>query len=169
MYFGSMWKDFGVWQAAPHIAHRLGCVNAWALEFDNASHGTSIALRIARGLLRAEPELRNGLMVAASRESELIDFAHETTRFAFNFDDGAVAALLAGEPERNEVLGAHTITDGAYSLHVKVPGGGSSDKTGYRLLDVSDGAAMKEGLVRESLPNFVHTWAASIVRWGPVA
>src|SRR4051812_10555569 len=25
MYFGSSWKDWGVWQAAPWIAHRLGC------------------------------------------------------------------------------------------------------------------------------------------------
>jgi 3-oxoacyl-[acyl-carrier-protein] synthase-3 len=24
MYFGSMWKDYAVWQAAPWIAHRLG-------------------------------------------------------------------------------------------------------------------------------------------------
>ena len=38
MYFGSMWKDYAVWQAAPWIAHRLGCVNAFAIEFDNVSH-----------------------------------------------------------------------------------------------------------------------------------
>ena len=24
MYYGSMWKDYPVWQAAPWIAHRLG-------------------------------------------------------------------------------------------------------------------------------------------------
>src|SRR5262245_33405651 len=30
MYFGSSWKDWGVWQAAPWIAHRLGCTNAFA-------------------------------------------------------------------------------------------------------------------------------------------
>ena len=24
MYYGSMWKDYGVWQVAPWIAHRIG-------------------------------------------------------------------------------------------------------------------------------------------------
>jgi len=58
MYYGSTWKDWAVWQAAPWIAHRLGCRNAFAVEYDNVSHGTSIALRMARDILRAEPELR---------------------------------------------------------------------------------------------------------------
>src|SRR5689334_8344925 len=63
MYYGSMWRDYPVWQVAPNIAHRLGATNAFALEYDNVSHGTSIALRVARDLLRAEPELTNVLMV----------------------------------------------------------------------------------------------------------
>ena len=82
-----------VWQAAPHIAHRLGATNAFAIEYDNVSHGTPIALRVARDLLRAEPELRNVLVVAACRESYLLDYANERSRFMFNFGDGAVAGL----------------------------------------------------------------------------
>jgi 3-oxoacyl-[acyl-carrier-protein] synthase-3 len=155
LYYGSMWKDYPVWQAAPHIAHRLGCGNAFALEYDNVSHGTPIALRVARDLLRAEPELRSVLLVAACRESYLLDYGNERSRFMFNFGDGAVAGLLVAEPERNEVLGAHAITDGSYSLQVKVPGGGSRDPDGYRFLDVADPASMKGGLDEVSLPNFV--------------
>ena len=30
LYYGSLWKDYPVWQAAPWIAHRLGCENAYA-------------------------------------------------------------------------------------------------------------------------------------------
>src|SRR5439155_8805441 len=120
MYYGSTWKDYPVWQAAPWIAHRLGCTNAFAVEYDNVSHGTSIALRVARDLLRAEPELRNVLMVAACRESYLLDYANERSRFMFNFGDGAAAGLVVGDADRNEILGAHTITIGAYSLQVKV-------------------------------------------------
>ena len=56
----------------------------------------------------------------------------------FNFGDGAVAGLLVGDAGRNEVLGSHAITDGSYSLQVKVPGGGSVDPDGYRFLDVAD-------------------------------
>ena len=155
MYYGSMWRDYSVWQVAPHIAYRIGARNAFAIEYDNVSHGTAIALRIARDLLRAEEELGTVMVVAACRESYLLDYANERSRFMFNFGDGAVAGVLVGDATRNEVLGAHTITNGAYSLQVKVPGGGSVEPDGYRFLDVQDPAEMKGGLDQESLPNFV--------------
>ena len=155
MYYGSMWRDYPVWQVAPYIAHRVGATNAFAVEYANVSHGTSIALRIARDLLRAEQELKTVLLVAACRESYLLDYTNERSRFMFNFGDGAVAGLLRGDADRNEVLGAHTITNGAYSLQVKVPGGGSVEPDGYRFLDVQDPREMKGGLDQESLPNFL--------------
>jgi 3-oxoacyl-[acyl-carrier-protein] synthase III len=156
MYFGSMWKDYSVWQAAPWIAHRLGCSRAYAVEYDNVSCGTPVALRLARDMLVAEPELRTLLLVAACRESYLLDYGNERSRFMFNFGDGAVAALLVTEPDGNEVLASHGITDGSLSLQVKVPGGGSvSPNGGYRFLDVADPNAMKERLDVTSLANFV--------------
>jgi 3-oxoacyl-[acyl-carrier-protein] synthase-3 len=166
MYCGSSWKDWGVWQAAPWIAHRLGCSSAFALEYDNVSHGTSIALRLARDVLRAEPELRNVLLVAACRESYLLDYENERARFMFTFGDGAVAGLLVGDPQRNEVLGAHAITDGSFSLQVKVPRGGSVDPDGYAFLDVADPAALKEGLDAVSLSNFVAAARGALERSG---
>jgi len=166
MYYGSMWRDYAVWQVAPHIAYRIGATKAFALEFDNVSHGTPIALRVARDLLRAEPELRNVLVVAACRESYLIDYANQRSRFMFNFGDGAVAGLLVGDAAGNEVLGASTITNGAYSLQVKVPGGGSVDPDGYRFLDVADPESMKDGLDAESLPNFVAAATGALERSG---
>jgi 3-oxoacyl-[acyl-carrier-protein] synthase-3 len=166
LYYGSMYKDYSVWQVAPHIAHRIGATNAFAIEYDNVSHGTSIAMRVARDLLRAEPELTNVLVVAACRESYLLDYTNERSRFMFSFGDGAVAGLLRGDADRNEVLGAHAITDGAYSLQVKVPGGGSVDPDGYRFLDVADPAGMKGGLDQVSLPNFVAVARGALERSG---
>jgi 3-oxoacyl-[acyl-carrier-protein] synthase III len=166
LYYGSMYKDYAVWQAAPHIAHRIGATNAFAVEYDNVSHGTSIALRVARDLLRAEQELQRVLVVAACRESYLLDYANTRSRFMFNFGDGAVAGLLVGDADRNELLGAHAITDGSYSLQVKVPGGGSVDPDGYRFLDVADPAAMKGGLDEVSLPNFVAVARGAVERSG---
>jgi 3-oxoacyl-[acyl-carrier-protein] synthase III len=166
MYYGSMWRDYSVWQVAPYIAYRIGAKNAFAIEYDNVSHGTAIALRLARDLLRAEDELGTVLVVAACRESYLLDYANERSRFMFNFGDGAVAGLLVGDSARNEVLGAHAITNGAYSLQVKVPGGGSVEPEGYRFLDVQDPAEMKGGLDQESLPNFVAAARGAVERSG---
>jgi 3-oxoacyl-[acyl-carrier-protein] synthase III len=167
LYYGSMWKDYSLWQAAPWIAHRLGAHRAYAVEYDNVSCGTPVALRIARDMLLAEDELRNVLVVAACRESYLIDYTNERSRFMFNFGDGAVAGLLVKDGGRNELLGCHGITDGSFSLQVMLPSGGSvSPDGGYRYLDVADPASMKEGLDRVSLANFVAAARGAVERSG---
>ena len=167
MYYGSMWKDYAVWQAAPWIAHRIGATHAYCVEYDNVSCGTPVALRIARDMLRAEEELRRILVVAACRESYLLDYTNERSRFMFNFGDGAVAGLLEKDGGRNELLGCYGITDGSFSLQVKVPSGGSvSPNGGYRFLDVADPAQMKEGLDVVSLPNFVKAAEGALARSG---
>jgi 3-oxoacyl-[acyl-carrier-protein] synthase III len=165
LYFGSMWKDYPVWQAGPAIAHRLGCVNAYAVEYANVSYGAPAALRLGRDILLAEPEVERVLAVGASRESYLLDYANERARFMINFGDGAAAALLVKDGGVNEVLGSHGITDGSLSRHVKVPSGGSVDPGGAnRSLDVIDQAAMKERLDEISLPNFVRAAEGALIR-----
>jgi 3-oxoacyl-[acyl-carrier-protein] synthase-3 len=167
MYYGSMWKDYALWQAAPWIAHRLGATNAYAVEYDNVSCGTPVAVRIARDMLLAEDDLQRVLLVAACRESHLLDYDNERARFMFNFGDGAVAALLEKDGGRNAILGCHGITDGSFSLQVKLPSGGSvSPNGGYRFLDVADPASMKAGLDAVSLPNFVAAARGALERSG---
>jgi 3-oxoacyl-[acyl-carrier-protein] synthase-3 len=173
VYYGSMWKDYAVWQVAPWIAHRLGAVNAFALEYDNVSAGTPLALRLCRDLLVAEPDMRNVLLVAACRESYLLDYRNERARFMFNFGDGAVAGLLVRDHPANELLASHVVTDGSFSLQVKVPAGGSVEPAAVETvanrrhyLDVADPVSMKEGLDRVSLPNFVRAAEGALTRSG---
>ena len=173
IYFGSTWKDYPVWQVAPHVTEQLGCRNAFALELDYVSCGTPIALRVARNLMVAEEELRTVLLVAGCRESYLIDYTDPDSRFTYNFGDGAVAALLSNEMPRNEVLGSHTITDGTFSHHVKVPAGGSvepasaeSVAAGRHALTVSDPAGMKDRLDPVTFPNFVQAAEEACKRSG---
>ena len=173
LYYGSTWKDYAVWQAAPWIGHRLGCTSAFALEYDQVSMGTPVALRFARALLAAEPELRTVLLVAACRESYLLDYGNERSRFMFNFGDGAVAGLLTTGADRNLLLGSHTLTDGSFSLQVKVPAGGSVEPASHasvdarrHFLDVADPAQMKGGLDEVSLPNFVAAAEGALARSG---
>jgi 3-oxoacyl-[acyl-carrier-protein] synthase-3 len=168
VYFGSSWKEWPVWQAAPWIAHRLGCERAWALELDYVSCGAPVALRVCRDLLVAEPDLRNVLAVGACRESYLLDYSNERSRFMFNFGDGAVAAVVARDAPANELLGSAAITDGSLSLHVKVPEGGSvqPQTDGGRFLDVENLEEMKERLDDVSLANFVRVAEEALRRSG---
>ena len=173
LYYGSMWKDYAVWQAAPWIAHRLGCSRAYAIEYDNVSMGTPVALRAARALLVAEPEWQTVLLVAASRESYLLDYGNERSRFMFNFGDGAVAGLLVADADVNLVLASHAVTDGSFALQVKVPAGGSvelpseeSVRARRHFLDVADPSSMKDGLDDVSLANFVEAARGALERSG---
>jgi 3-oxoacyl-[acyl-carrier-protein] synthase-3 len=173
LYYGSTWKDYAVWQAAPWIAHRLGCSRAYAIEYDNVSMGTPVALRVARALLVAEPEWRTALVVAASRESHLLDYDNPRSRFMFNFGAGAVAGLLEADGRQNLVLASHAVTDGSFALQVKVPAGGSVEPPSLEsvnarrhYLDVADPAEMKDGLDDVSLPNFVEAARGAVERSG---
>lgn len=173
VYFGSTWKDHPVWQAAPRIAHALGCHRAFALELDYVSCGTPVALRVARDLMLAEEDLHTVLLVAGCRESHLIDYTNPKSRFTYNFGDGAVAALLVRDGRHNEVLASHMITDGSLSHHVKVPAGGSVEPASAaslqqrrHLLTVEDPAGMKDRLDQVSLPNFVRAAEEACKRSG---
>jgi 3-oxoacyl-[acyl-carrier-protein] synthase-3 len=167
VYFGSMWRDYAVWQVSPWIAHELRCDNALALEYANVSCGAPMALRLCRNYLLTDDSIRTILAVGASRESYLLDYENERARFMFNFGDGAVAALLRADAGANELLGCDGLSDGSLALQVKVPSGGSVDwNGGYRFLDVADPATMKARLDDVSLPNFVRAAEGALARSG---
>jgi 3-oxoacyl-[acyl-carrier-protein] synthase III len=158
VYFGSTWKNYQVWQAAPRIAHELGAANAFALELDYTSCGSPVALRVARALMLSDPRIRTLLLAGASCESRLIDYRNQRARFMIGFGDGAVAALLTRDG-RNEVLETSMVTDGSLSLHVKVPSGG-------RYLDVADPDGMRQRLTEVSLDNFLQVAASAVKQSG---
>jgi 3-oxoacyl-[acyl-carrier-protein] synthase III len=173
VYFGSTWKDYQVWQAAPRIAHELGCTRAFALELDYTSCGSPVALRVARSLAMSDPRVRTVLMVAASCESRLVDYTNHRARFTFNFGDGAVAALLVRGHPANQVLETSMLTVGSLSLHVRVPAGGSAVPASAatvaareHFLDVADPDAMRQRLAEVSLDNFLQVAAGAVKQSG---
>ena len=172
LYYGSMWKDYPVWQAAPWIAHRLGCANAYALEYANVSCGTPVALRLARNFLLAEPDLRNVLLGGACPASSLLASGTARSRLLFTGGPGAPPGLLTRDAP-HELLGALAVTDGSFALQVKVPAGGSVEPASTEtvaarrhFLDVADPAQMKSGLDEVSLPNFVAAARGALERSG---
>ena len=98
VYFGSKWKDYAVWQAAPWIAHRLGCENA-----SRSSSTTSRTGRRWRSASAATTSSPSRSCAASSpsppRASRTCSTTtNERSRFMFNFGDGAAAALIERDP-----------------------------------------------------------------------
>lgn len=162
VYFGSMYKDYRVWLAAPRIQHLVGAKDAWSFDLSSASAGGPVALRVAADLVASRPDLELLLLAGASRESELLDYENERSRFMFNFGDGGGAALLRRGLDENVVLDSSIRTDGSFSEDVMVPVGGSRRpqtaetlERGLHRLDVADPGSMKERLDPVSLDRFV--------------
>ncbi|MGH2784024.1 MAG: 3-oxoacyl-ACP synthase [Actinomycetota bacterium] len=172
MYFGSHWKDRMVWQVAPAVMEALG-IDGFAFEAINSSAGAPVALKIARDMLAADPDLRSILMVAAARESGIIDYANPRSRFASNFGDGAAAALLRRDDGAGELLGSSLVSDGSFAHHVHVPAGGTAHPASHETvdarmhyLDVIDGAEMKRRLDPITIKRFVEVAREAVERSG---
>ena len=173
LYHGSEFKDYVVWSAAADVADRLGADDAYATESYALCASAPLAFRRARAQL-ATGDVDRALLVAASREADLVDYANEDSSFMFNFGSGASAAVLerddavppsggpaAADRARAGVLESAAITDGSFSRDVVMPAGGSVQppsretvEAGLHSLDVPDHESMKERLAAVSLPNF---------------
>ncbi|MBU0926189.1 MAG: 3-oxoacyl-ACP synthase [Spirochaetes bacterium] len=162
VYCGSEYKDYYLFNVAAHVAHRIGAVNANAFEIHNLCSAGVWSLKVLKAMMQADPELRHVLLFTASKETDVVDLSNQRTRFMFNFGDGAAAALLKRDADKNIILETKMITDGRFAADVAVYGVGSKNWDGLetldrpgRSLDVADPASMKERLDPISMANFV--------------
>jgi len=92
-YHGSEYKDHVVWSAAANVADRIGAENAYATESYSLCAGAPIALGQVAAQIRAG-DVERALLVAASREEDLVDYGNERSSFMFNFGSGASAMVV---------------------------------------------------------------------------
>lgn len=173
VYFGSAHKDYYLWSVAPKIQHELGLAGAFTFELMNTSACGPVALKVARDMLAADPDLQAVLLAGASREARIINYRNPRARFAFNFADGAAAAVLRRGETGHEVLASSIITDGSFWRDVLIPAGGSvspaSAETLERelhALDVMDPQTMKARLDPVALDRFVEVITRAVERSG---
>ncbi|AHG03931.1 hypothetical protein HALDL1_10185 [Halobacterium sp. DL1] len=163
LYHGSEFKDYVVWSAAANVAERLGAENAYATESYTLCAGAPLALRQTRAQIQTG-DVDTALLVAASREEDLVDYGDEDASFMFNFGSGASAFVLegdAGDRARAVVHESAAVTDGSFSEDVIMPAGGSKHPPTHDTVDAgmhtltvaSDD--MKERIAPVSGPNFL--------------
>lgn len=173
IYHGSEYKDYVVWSAAAKIQHLIGAKRAYAYEIYALCAGSPVAIKTARDQMRADPMLRNVLLVSAARENELVRYDNQKARFMFNFGAGASAMLLRRDYATNQVLESAVLVDGSFSENVVMRGGGARFPTsqatvdaGYHQLDVLQLEDMRDRLGLVSQPNFVQVIDQAVTRSG---
>ena len=169
-FHGSEYKDHVVWSAAANVTERLGADDAYAHESYTLCAGAPIAIRHTAAQLRIG-DVDRALLVAASREEDLVDYGNEDSSFMFNFGSGASAVVLGaggddGPADETDALAtvraSAAETDGSFSEDVVMPAGGSKHppsettvREGLHTLDVPDPEGMKDRLADVSAPAFL--------------
>jgi 3-oxoacyl-[acyl-carrier-protein] synthase-3 len=163
-YHGSEFKDYVVWNLAAAVADELGATGASATESYALCAGMPVAVREARALLASDGGMDCILLVAASRDEDLVYYDDFATSFKFNFGSGATAMVLEwNTPDRAlaTVRSSASVTDGSFAEDVVMPAGGTrrppshdTVSNGEHALRVPDHETMKRRLGEVSLPNF---------------
>jgi 3-oxoacyl-[acyl-carrier-protein] synthase III len=157
------WKEYILWTAGVNLAYEIGATRAWGIDLHARCATTVGALKLARDMIIADPDVNTVLIAGGYRVGDFINFKNHRTSFLFNIGAGAGAILLRRGYPRNHVLGSHLISDGYMSNHVIVPASGTKQfptdeavrQDGF-LFDLVEPEAMKNRLNEVSLDNWVH-------------
>lgn len=156
------WKEYLLWTAGIKLAHEIGATNAWAIDVQMRCGTTVAALKIARDMMLADPDINTVLIAGGYRNGDLIDYQNHRTTFMFNLGAGGGALLLRKGWPRNHVLNSHLMTDGMMSEHVVVPASGTKQfptdaavQKGLFNLDLVEPDAMKDRLNDVSMDNWM--------------
>ena len=122
---GEEWKEYPLTTSATYIQARIGAHRAWGIDIQQRCNTTVAAIKIAKDMLIADPEIATVMIVGGYRNGDLIDFRDSAVSFMFDLAAGAGALILRRNLGRNRVLGSHIITDGSLARDVGVWYGGT--------------------------------------------
>ncbi len=165
------WKEYPLWTAGIKLAYDLGATRAWAIDVQLRCGTTMAALKMAKAMMTAEPDIRTVLIAGGYRNSDFVEYTNPNARFLINLSAGGGALLLQKGYPKNELLGSAVMVDGSFSLDVVVPVGGTrtpltdSNRADY-YLDVPDPEGMKQRLDTLSMQNFLKVVDDALARSG---
>lgn len=168
------WREYLLWTSGIDLAWRLGATNAWAMDIHMRCCTTIAAIRTAKQMMVADPEVRTVLIAGGYAISHFIDFTNPRTSFMWNIGAGAGALLLRRDWPRNHVLGSHLVSDGSMSRHVVVPASGTLEhptdravREGRFRFDLVEPEAMKKRLGEVSMKNWLTCVDEALRKSGP--
>ncbi len=159
---GEEWKEYPLTTTGIYIQERIGATNAWALDIQQRCCTSVAAMKIAKDMMFADPEINTVLIAGGYRNGDFLDYTDSSVSFMFNLAAGAGAILLKKNLGRNALLGTHIITDGTMARDAGVEFGGTEKPItcdniaeAHRSLRVFDEKHMKDRLNEVSMKNWM--------------
>jgi 3-oxoacyl-[acyl-carrier-protein] synthase-3 len=159
---GEEWKEYPLTTSGIYIQERIKAKNAWAIDIQQRCGTTVAAMKIAKDMMMADPDIKTVLIAGGYRNGDFIDFKDPAVSFMYNLSAGAGALIMKKDARKNLLLGTHIITDGALSRDVGVEYGGTAKPItpaniheAYKSLRVFDEKHMKDRLNEVSMNNWM--------------
>jgi len=159
---GEEWKEYPLTTTGIYIQERIGAVNAWALDIQQRCCTSVAAMKIAKDMMFADPDINTVLIAGGYRNGDFLDYTDSSVSFMYNLAAGAGAILLKKNLGRNALLGTHIITDGTMARDAGVEFGGTEKPitcenvtVAHRSLRVFDEKHMKARLNEVSMKNWM--------------
>src|SRR3954452_2024568 len=108
------YKEYPLWTAGIRLAYDLGARNAWAIDVQMRCSTTIGALKMARALMLAEPQVNMVLIAGGYRNGDLVDYSNPRARFVIGLSAGGGAIVLRKNYPRNRLLASSVIIDGSF-------------------------------------------------------
>lgn len=159
---GEEWKEYPLTTSALYIQDKIGATKAWGIDVQNRCCTTVTAMKMAKDMLIADPEIKTIMVVGGYRNGDFVNYEDPQMSMMYNLSAGAGAVILQKEVDSNLLLGSHIISDGSLSRDAGVEIGGIAHPittenmaTAYKSLKLMNPVAMKERLNEVSMPNWL--------------
>ncbi|MDR1093990.1 MAG: 3-oxoacyl-ACP synthase [Clostridiales bacterium] len=158
---GEEWKEYPLTTSACYIQDKIGAVNAWGIDVQNRCCTCVSAMKIARDMLVADPEIETVMIAGGYRNGDFVDFADRNMSMMYNLSAGGGALIMKKNLGKNRLLGSKVISDGSLARTAGVEIGGIAKpftrdniEEGYKSLRLLDAEKMKARLNEVSMPNW---------------
>jgi 3-oxoacyl-[acyl-carrier-protein] synthase-3 len=95
---GEEWKEYPLTTSAIYIQERIGAHRAWGIDIQQRCNTSVAAIKIAKDMLIADPDIATVMIVGGYRNGDLIDFRDSAVSFMFDLAAGAGALAPAPRP-----------------------------------------------------------------------
>ncbi|MFX1316416.1 MAG: hypothetical protein ACFE9T_11170, partial [Promethearchaeota archaeon] len=123
----------------------------WAFDVNQRCGTFLVGMLLAKSLIQTNPNIKRVLVASGYRNSDLINYKNQRSRFMISLAASGVAAIIRADDKTNEILGISAISDGRFADDVYVPAGGTVEPISIKAieqdliyLDVPDPEGLKE-------------------------
>lgn len=156
------WKEYPLTTSALYVQGKIGAKNAWGIDLQNRCCTSVSAIKIAKDMILADPEVDTILITGGYRNGDFVDYSDKDMSMMYNLSAGGGSMIIQRGHSKNMILGSHIVSDGSLARTAGVEIGGTCNPItkenidqAYKSLRLMDAKKMKDRLNEVSMKNWL--------------